>query len=148
MYCKPTVQGSTAVLQYLARYVHRVAITDARILSVTADHVTFSYKDAQAHTWRRMMLPGDEFLRRFLQHVLPTGFHKVRYYGFWSPAARAMRIRLQDTLGSTRRAPTPNDESVPPILPPTPRPCPQCAGGVLRLDRRLAPARALSVIPP
>ena len=155
VYCKPTVQGSTCVVRYLARYVHRVAITDARMLAVTADHVTFSYKDAQAHTWRRMTLSGDEFLRRFLQHVLPAGFHKVRYYGLWASAAQGTRLRVQQALGAPpRTAPAPNDdpnESPPALaaaLGPAPRPCPQCSGGVLRLDRHLAPCRGLSVIPP
>jgi len=149
VYCKPTVQGSAAVLRYLARYVHRVAITDARILAVTTEHVTFSYQDAQAHRWRRMTLPGAEFLRRFLQHALPPGFHKVRYYGFWAPAAQAARIRLQAHLGVTRQTPpTPNEGSPPVSAPPSPVPCPQCVTGVLRLDRRPSPAPRLSGIPP
>jgi hypothetical protein len=155
VYCKPTVQGSACVLRYLARYVHRVAITDARVLAVTHDQVTFSYKDAQAHTWRRMTLVGEEFLRRFLQHVLPPGFHKVRYYGLWAPAAQATRRRVQEALDTTPATPpasnaTPNE---PPPAAATPasaesRPCPQCARGVLHLDRYLAPCRGLSRIPP
>jgi hypothetical protein len=148
VYCKPTVQGRTAVLRYLARYVHRVAITDARIRAVTADHVTFSYKD-HTHTWRRMTLAGAEFLRRFLQHVLPAGFHKVRYYGFWAPAAQAMRLRLHAAFGTPRQPPpTPNAESPPATAPPRPQSCPHCRDGLLRLDRRLAPTRRLSGIPP
>ena len=155
VYCKPSVQGAACVLRYLARYVHRVAITDARILGITSERVTFSYKDAQAHTWRRMTLSGEEFLRRFLQHVLPPGFHKVRYYGLWAPAAQATRRRVQEALGATPAAPptpttTPNAA---PAAAATPagavaRPCPQCASGVLRLDHYLAPCRGLSVIPP
>jgi len=155
VYCKPTVQGSACVLRYLARYVHRVAITDARVLAITREQVTFSYKDAQAHTWRRMTLGGEEFLRRFLQHVLPPGFHKVRYYGLWAPAAQATRRRVQEALGATPATPpasnaTPNEPSP---AAPTPasavsRPCPQCASGVLHLARYLAPCRGLSAIPP
>lgn len=79
VYAKPTVQGADRVLRYLARYVHRAAITDARIVRVDAATVTFRYQHARA--WRSMTLPGDEFLRRFLQHVLPRGLHKVRYNG-------------------------------------------------------------------
>ena len=149
------MQGAACVLRYLARYVHRVAITDARILGITAEWVTFSYKDAQAHMWRRMTLPGEEFLRRFLQHVLPPGFHKVRYYGLWAPAAQATRRRVQAALGAAPAPPpTPNAEpsDTPPATAPELRPasrrCPQCASGVLRLDRRLAPCRGLSAIPP
>jgi len=155
VYCKPTVQGSACVLRYLARYVHRVAITDARVVAITREQVTFRYKDAQAHTWRRMTLGGEEFLRRFLQHVLPPGFHKVRYYGLWAPAAQATRRRVQAVLGAAPAPPpTPNAEptNAPPAVVPAVRtaawPCPQCASGVLRLDRRLAPCRGLSAIPP
>jgi hypothetical protein len=152
VYCKPTVQGSTCVLRYLARYVHRVAITDARMLAVTTDRVTFSYKDAQAHAWRRMTLSGDEFLRRFLQHVLPAGFHKVRYYGFWAPAAQATRSRLQAALGAARpTAPAPNAvgaDAMPVAAPPAALRCPHCAGGTLQLVRRLAPCRGSDARPP
>lgn len=141
------------MLRYLARYVHRVAITDARILAVTPETVTFSYKDAQAHTWRRMTLAGEEFLRRFLQHVLPPGFHKVRYYGLWAPAAQATRIRVQQALapaaapGVTPNAPPP-DARTPAPPPPACAPCPHCAVGTLRLQRRLAPCRGAAAMPP
>ena len=89
VYAKPTVQGEGPVLRSLARYVHRVAITDARIVRVDAATVTFRYQDATARAWRMAhgawrtrTLPGEEFLRRFRQHVLPRGFHTVRSYGF------------------------------------------------------------------
>jgi hypothetical protein len=150
VYCKPTVQGSACVLRYLARYVHRVAITDARVLALTATHVTFRYKDAQAHTWRRMSLVGEEFLRRFLQHVLPSGFHKVRYYGLWAPSARATRARVQHALAPPVAAPNaaPSDEPTTPAASLARLPCPRCAVGVLRLDRRLAPCRVPEAKPP
>ena len=154
VYCKPTVQGSACVLRYLARYVHRVAITDARILAVTPEQVTFAYKDARAHTWRRMTLAGEEFLRRFLQHVLPPSFHKVRYYGLWAPAAHATRTRLQQSLAPPAapvappvpNAPTADAQPAAPTPPVVP--CPHCAVGVLRLARRLAPCRGANAIPP
>jgi len=152
VYCKPTVQGSACVLRYLARYVHRVAITDARILAVTAETVTFSYKDAASHTWRRMTLAGEEFLRRFLQHVLPPGFHKVRYYGLWAPAAQATRIRGQQALGAApAAAPEPNApvaDVEPMAASPVRLPCPHCATGILQLVRRLAPCRGAEAMPP
>jgi hypothetical protein len=152
VYCKPTVQGSAAVLRYLARYVHRAAITDARIIAVTDSQVTFSYKDAQAHQWRRMTLSGEEFLRRFLQHVLPPGFHKVRYYGLWAPAAQPTRLRLQHQLGPPIEALPPNAADVS-SRPPSgdaamAPPCPNCAAGTLRLVRRLAPCRGADAKPP
>jgi hypothetical protein len=85
--------GNDAVLAYLSRYVFRTAITNARILAMDATHVTYRWKDRQAHSWRTERLPGVEFLRRFLQHVLPRGFHKVRYYGLWHPSKRSESAR-------------------------------------------------------
>lgn len=85
--------GSDAVLNYLSRYVFRTAISNARILAVDETHVTFRYKDRGTDTWRTMRLPGVEFLGRFLQHVLPRGFHKVRYYGLWHHSKRDLSNR-------------------------------------------------------
>jgi len=89
VYSKPAVQGADKVLTYLARYVHRIAITNNRILSLKNGDVTFRYKDSQKHRWRTMNLSTAEFIRRFLQHVPPRGFHKVRHYGLLHPANRA-----------------------------------------------------------
>ena len=85
--------GDDAVLDYLSRYVFRIAISNARILGMDDTHVTFRYKDRDADIWRTMRLPGVEFLRRFLQHVLPRGFHKVRYYGLWHHSKRNLSSR-------------------------------------------------------
>ena len=85
-FCKHYGQGNDAVLTYLSRYVFRTAITNSRIVDMDQTHVTFRWKDRGAGAWRIDRLPGVEFLRRFLQHVLPRGFHKVRYYGLWHPS--------------------------------------------------------------
>jgi hypothetical protein len=82
------VGDGRASLKYLAPYVFRVAISDRRIVSYDDDSVTFSYRKSGSSRWRRMTLDPAEFLRRFLQHVLPTGFQKVRHYGFLSPNSR------------------------------------------------------------
>jgi len=74
-------------LRYLAPYVFKVAISNSRIIKVEDDKVWFRYKKPHSHRWRTMALDTMEFMRRFLQHVLPTGFMKVRYYGFMSPAS-------------------------------------------------------------
>ena len=95
VYCKPTVQGSEQVLQYLARYVHRVALANSRLVRIDDDQVTFRYQHRQERQWKTMTLPAMEFIRRFLQHVLPRGTHKVRYYGFWNPAQRQLLRRIQ-----------------------------------------------------
>jgi hypothetical protein len=71
VYCKPAVQGPEQVLNYLGRYVHRIALTNSRLLSLEDGHICFRYRDAQAQRWQTMTLPAEEFIRRFLQHVLP-----------------------------------------------------------------------------
>ncbi len=85
--------GNNAVLNYLSRYVFRTAISNARILAMDETHVTFRWKDSGTGTWRTMRLPGVEFLGRFLQHVLPRGFHRVRYYGLWHHWKRDLASR-------------------------------------------------------
>jgi hypothetical protein len=97
-WCKPWGQGETAVLDYLARYVHRIAITNGRILAMDDRTVTFRYKDRKRQQWRTCTLTGHEFMRRFLQHVLPKGFHKIRYYGLWHPALRPQRENARRAL--------------------------------------------------
>ena len=110
VYAKPAVAGSEKVLQYLARYVHRIAITNNRILAIENDRVTFRYKQRlkrkkQWQTrWANMTLPTQQFMARFLQHVPPRGFHKVRYFGIWSPANRALLKQVQLRLASEIRA--------------------------------------------
>ena len=96
--CKPWGQGETAVLDYLARYVHRIAITNGRILAIDERTVTFRYKDRKRQQWRTCTLAGHEFMRRFLQHVLPKGFHKIRYYGLWHCAQRPQRENARRAL--------------------------------------------------
>ena len=101
VYCKP-VQAAEKALEYLSRYVYRIAITNNRIVSASDGRVSFRYKDSRKRHpyWRTMTLPAVEFLRRFLQHVLPRGFHKVRYYGLLSPANRQLLMRIRFKLGT------------------------------------------------
>lgn len=105
VYCKPTVQGADTVMAYLGRYVHRIAITNHRIQCVANGEVTFRYKKTTKRKkkwlfcWDTMTLPAIEFMRRFLQHVLPKGFHKVRYYGLLHPANRQLLRCVQLILG-------------------------------------------------
>jgi len=97
-WCKPWGKGETAVLDYLARYVHRIAITNGRILAIDKLTVTFRYKDRKRQQCCTCTLTGHEFMRRFLQHVLPKGFHKVRYYGLWHCARRPQRENARRVL--------------------------------------------------
>ncbi len=94
-YCKPYGKGQDAVLNYLARYVFRVALTNHRLVAMDDTHVTFRYKDHKTGQWRTERLEGVQFLRRFLFHVLPKGFHKVRYYGLWHPCKRDRQARAR-----------------------------------------------------
>jgi Putative transposase/Transposase zinc-binding domain len=144
VYCKPTMQGAEPVLQYLGRYIHRIALTNSRILSIEDGHVGFRYQDAQDQRWKTMTLPAHEFIRRFLQHVLPQGFHKVRSYGLWSPVHRPLLHQLQLWLAGHVPATLPTS---PPPASPSPaswapplragQPCPSCAQGLLVVIRAL-----------
>jgi hypothetical protein len=144
VYAKPPFGGPAQVLKYLARYTHRVAISNHRLLAVADGRVTFTYKDYAAdHRTRTLTLSADEFLRRFLQHVLPRGFVKVRHYGLLANRCRAARLAVCRWLllvaaATGPRLADPRDrvEPLPPAASPT---CPQCGGS--RVERRaLAPA--------
>jgi hypothetical protein len=100
-YSKPYGTGKDAVLRYLARYVFRIAITNHRLVSMDESHVTFRYKDRDTDRWKTERLEGVQFLRRFLFHVLPKGFHKVRYYGLWHPCNRDRQARARLLLELT-----------------------------------------------
>ena len=88
--------SGTAAVKYLGTYVARTAIHDARLVSITSQAVTFRWKDrAHQHRSQMLTLPGVEFVRRYLRHVLPRGLRSVRYYGFCHPTAQASRLRVQ-----------------------------------------------------
>jgi hypothetical protein len=105
-YSKPYGTGKDAVLRYLARYVFRIAITNNRLVSMDERHVTFRYKDRDTDQWKTERLEGVQFLRRFLLHVLPKGFHKVRYYGLWHPCKRDRQARARLLLELTSASDT------------------------------------------
>jgi Putative transposase/Transposase zinc-binding domain len=86
------------VLTYLAPYIRRIAITNNRIEKLEDGHVTFRFKERGSQGWKHLTLPAEEFIRRFLQHVLPKGFLKVRYYGFLSPQGRGALAQIRTLL--------------------------------------------------
>jgi hypothetical protein len=93
VYAKPPFAGPKAVFKYLGRYTHRIAISNHRIVSVTDESVTFSWKDyADGNKRKNMTLPITEFIRRFLLHVIPTGFVRIRHYGFLSNRDRKAKV--------------------------------------------------------
>lgn len=131
VYAKPPFGGPEAVLAYLSRYTHRVAISNHRLVSADAQTVAFRWKDYRVKSGDRMKvmrLDTHEFIRRFLIHVLPEGFHRIRHYGLLSSAARKTNIAKIRTLLD---AETTTQEDIPPaeIVPLTLRePCPCCSG--------------------
>jgi hypothetical protein len=146
-------RGEQAVLNYLARYVFRIAITNTRITGLDDAGVSIEYRDRKTGRRRTCRLSGEEFMRRFLQHVLPRGFHKVRYFGLWHPAHRqdAARVRQMLQLQAPLPAVPPKDPPVPPpdptevtTAPPVePRICPHCQQGRLIFIRRLERGHAM-----
>jgi putative transposase/transposase-like zinc-binding protein len=138
VYGKPPFGGPKAVLAYLSRYTHRVAISNSRLIAADRNGVTFKYKDYRVDGSARhkvMTLATSEFIRRFLIHVLPKGFHRIRHYGLFASGSRADNIaRARELLAGPMpkikahdAAATDNAES--PILS---HPCP-CCGGHMRI---------------
>lgn len=151
VHCTAWGMGEQCVLDYLARYVFRVAITNRRIVSLGDAGVTIRHKERRSNRWRTTQLSGHEFMRRFLQHVLPKGLHKVRYSGLWHPSRRehAARARLllcldrmaaasQDAQPAKTTEP-PTDASVGHDRSPEPRICPHCKERCLVRVARLYP---------
>jgi hypothetical protein len=139
--CRPVGDGVSA-LKYLAPYVFRIALSNNRILKVENDHVTFRYKDDDKQRWRTATVPGEEFIRRFLQHVLPKGFVKVRYFALLATSNRA-RLRQAHTLLATACASTTDPPTATTILAPLPTlTCPQCGQPILAIRRLLPHARS------
>ncbi|MDE0221908.1 MAG: IS91 family transposase [Spirochaetaceae bacterium] len=133
VYSKPPFGGPEQVLKYLARYTHRVAIANSRITAADADSVSFRYQDyAGGHRHRMMQLDAVEFLRRFLQHVLPDRFVRIRHYGFLANRARKEKLPLCRRL--IARA-TGNDMIAAPALETATddgERCPACQQGTMR----------------
>ncbi|TFH14972.1 MAG: transposase [Lentisphaerales bacterium] len=107
IHCEPAGQGPE-IIRYLARYIHRVAITNSNIISLKNNHVTFRYQPVGTKIWKTMTLPALAFMARFLQHVLPKGFTKVRYYGFLHPRCAAKLESVREQLGASPQ-PVPED---------------------------------------
>jgi hypothetical protein len=110
VYAKRPFGGPGAVLAYLSRYTHRIAIANSRLVAFDGKRVTFKWKDYRAKgnaRYKLMTLDADEFIRRFLIHVLPDGFHRIRHYGLFANANRAANIALaRRLLGAPDPAPS------------------------------------------
>jgi hypothetical protein len=104
VHCTSWGDGAEAVLEYVARYVHRVAITNNRIVDLDDAGVTIRHKERTSGRWVHTRLSGHEFMRRFLQHVLPKGLHKIRYFGLCHPSQREQAARARLLLQLDRPA--------------------------------------------
>ena len=149
VYAKPPTQGPATVLKYLARYTHKTAISNSRLLSLRDDQVTFGWKD-YAHGGKRgtMTLEAVEFVRRFLMHVLPSGFVRVRHYGLLANRHRQAKLaRCRELLGMAvppqpDTAPIDPDPVTPPGQEPTVTPtrvCPRCGASRMILVAEFPP---------
>lgn len=138
VYCKPPFAGPQCVLRYLANYTHRIAISNARILAFDGERVTFRYRDsARGNVQRAMTLSSGEFLRRFLLHVLPSRFVRIRYYGF---LANRTRTRSLERARALLTKPVILSASTVPAT--TATPCPVCHAGTMQRRELLPPVFA------
>jgi hypothetical protein len=141
-YAKPPFAGPEAVLAYLSRYTHRVAISNRRLIALDEAGVTFRYKDYRRDgpdRQRTMTLTVGEFIRRFLLHVLPQGFHRIRHYGLLASGGRKANVARARELLTVAPAP----ETAAPAEPQDARPpCPCCGGRMVIIEifeRRMQP---------
>jgi hypothetical protein len=138
VYAKRPFAGPEAVLAYLSRYTHRVAISNRRLVALDDNTVTFTWKDyrAKGRTRHKLMtLAADEFIRRFLLHVLPQGFHRIRHYGLFANGGRVENLaRARELLGQPppqdRIEPVSETEQPPSLA----QPCPCCGGLMIVIE--------------
>src|ERR1700730_13407042 len=154
VYAKRPFAGPAQVLDYVGRYTHRVAISNNRLLSMDNGKVGFRWKDYRdGNRQKTMTLDGGEFIRRFLIHVLPDRFHRVRYYGFLGNCHRTRKLaRCRELLGMAPAAPAPdppadyrdrfkalNGRSL--------RECPRCHAGIMVVMNSIARTRICQLVP-
>jgi hypothetical protein len=140
LYAKKPFGGPQAVLAYLSRYTHRVAIANSRLIAYDHNGVSFKWKDYRVEgptRYKSMTLPTQEFIRRFLIHVLPKGFHRIRHYGLFASGDRVANLeRARQLLAAPSRSKNPetpnatvtNEQHV------LPRPCPCCGGRMIIIE--------------
>jgi hypothetical protein len=153
VYAKPPFAGPQQVLDYVGRYTHRVAISNHRVLDIEDGHVRFRYKDSRRHSSSKpktMTLAATEFIRRFLLHVLPAGFHRIRYYGWLgsrvrheklAQCRRLLHMPISSEASRKTQAPPDYRDRYEVLTGSSLRACPVCPGGHMRLVDRLAATR-------
>jgi hypothetical protein len=140
VHCKAPFAGPKQVLRYLSRYTHRVAISNRRLVAADDAGVAFRWKDYRANgmeRWKTMRLHPHEFIRRFLLHVLPKGFHRIRHYGLLASAKRAESIATARALLGVE-PPAIDAQTPPDIIPDAPSvlpsPCPHCGARMIVIE--------------
>lgn len=137
VYCKPPFKNAACVVEYLGRYTHRVAILNNRILKLENGNVTFKWRDYRDKSrWKLMTLSADEFIRRFLLHVLPHGFTKIRHYGFLSSRGKQKNLvvcKIQTGTSVICKEKLSAEQLIEKLIGRKPSQCPQCGCiGLLR----------------
>ena len=160
VYAKRPFAGAQQVVDYVGRYTHRVAISNHRLLDMDGGRVRFTYKDYRADppdASKSMTLAATEFIRRFLLHVLPTGFNRIRDYGFLGARHRREKLtRCRQLLGSTASLTTPADATAPAdyhdrvetLTGMSLRVCPACHHGEMIIVERLLPVSRAGMVNP
>jgi hypothetical protein len=140
VYSKRPFAGPEQVLAYLSRYTHRVAISNSRLIAADATGVTFSYKDYRIEgpgRYKTMTLKPDEFIRRFLIHVLPNGFHRIRHCGLLASGTKTQTIaRIRELIAGTTAQTAPTQQALDNAAAtddPT-NPCPCCGGRMITIE--------------
>lgn len=148
VHAKPPFGGPAVVLKYLSRYTHRVAIANQRLVSIGGGMVRLTYRDyADHHAVKILTLSADEFLRRFLLHVLPPGFKRIRHFGLLASRGRTDKLRRcrhlldQHPGAAVSAAPDPGSAPADTVADPTTPHCPACGSHRLRIIERLPPIR-------
>jgi hypothetical protein len=140
VYCKAPFAGPKQVLRYLSRYTHRVAISNRRLIAADDAGVAFRWKDYRIEgsaRWKTMRLHPHEFIRRFLLHVLPKGFHRIRHYGLFATANRAENIATARALldvAPPAADPQPQSDGAPDAPRVAPCPCPRCGARMIVIE--------------
>ena len=140
VYTKEPFAGPEQVLRYLSRYTHRVAISNRRLVAADANAIAFRWKDYRIDRpdrWKTMTLSPHEFIRRFLMHVLPKGFHRIRHYGLFANGNRAANVaRSRELLGAMPRVVNPEKEQTATPGEPRVQPCtcPCCGARMIIIE--------------
>ncbi len=142
VYAKRPFAGPKSVLAYLSRYTHRVAISNRRLISTDDRSVTFKVKDYRiegAGRYKTMTLPAQEFIRRFMLHVLPKGFHRIRHYALLASGVKAANLaRMRELLDVAPPRPEPETTTAAEATDVLPTPCPCCGGRMHIIERFVA----------